>query len=400
MKYIILIPDGAADYPLDELGGKTPLQAAHKSNINNLAKNGRCGLLKTIPDNFPTGSTVANLSILGYDPLKYFHGRGVLEAAFLGVQLEKNDVAFRCNTICIENNKIKNHSSGHISSEEASELIKAVNNALGNDEIKFYPGISYRHLLVLKKDYSPEVECMPPHDYINESVNNLMVKATSKEGEKTAVLLNRLILNSKNILEKHPVNIKRVKQGKDPANLIWPWSPGRKPDMETFQERFNIKGAVISAVALIKGLGIYCGFDVINVEGATGLYNTDYEGKAEACINALKNHDMVYVHVEAPDEAGHEGNLKLKIKCIEDFDKRLVGSIINKISLDDTTIAVLPDHPTPVKTKSHTSDPVPFLIYKPGKKADSVIRLDEESCKNGSYGLLKGKNFIQEFLSK
>jgi len=400
MKYIILILDGAADYPLNELDGKTPLQTAYKQNVDNMAKNGKCGLLETIPANFPAGSTVANLSILGYDPLKYFHGRGVLEAASLGIQLEKNDVAFRCNTICIENNKIKNHSANHISSEEASELIKAINNVLATDEIKFYPGISYRHLLVLKNNYSPEVECIPPHDHLNEPVNNLLVKAKTKKGEKTAVLLNKLILNSKEILKKHPVNAKRKEQGKDPANLIWPWSPGKTPDMKTFQERFNIKGAVISAVSLIKGLGIYCGFDVKNVDGATGLSDTNYEGKAEACVNALKNYDLVYVHVEATDEAGHEGNLKLKIKCIEDFDKRLVGNIINKISLNNTTIAVLPDHPTPVKTKSHTSDPVPFLIYKPGEKADSVIKLDEESCKNGGYGLLKGENFIQEFLSK
>lgn len=399
MKHIIFIIDGAGDYPVEELKGKTPLMTAKKPNIDALAKQGRCGLFRTIPQNFNTGSAVANLSILGYDPLVHFHGRGVLEAAAIGIKLEKNDVALRCNTICVEDNKIKNHSAGHISSEEAAELIRAVDNEMGTDEIKFYPGFGYRHLLVLRDNYSENVECMPPHDHVNEPIAKLMVKSKSKDGEKTTFLLNRLMLDSKPILEKHPVNIKRVKEGKDPANMIWPWSPGRKPSMKTFQALYNINGAVISAVDLIKGLGVYAGFEIINVEGATGLYNTNYEGKADACLNALESHDLVYVHVEAPDEASHEGNLKLKIRCIEDFDKRLLGRVLEKLG-KDVRIAVLPDHTTPVKLRAHVSDPIPFLIWDKEKKGDSIDKFGEFSCKKGGFGLLEKDQFIKELLRK
>jgi len=397
MKHIIFIIDGAADYPVKELQGKTPLMAANKPNIDSLAKKGKCGLFRTIPKDFNTGSAVANLSVLGYDPLIHFHGRGVLEAAAMGIKLDNNDVAFRCNTLCVENNKLKNHSAGHISNEEGAELIRTIDQQLGSNKIKFHPGVSYRHLLILKDDYSEEVECIPPHDHPGEAIADLMVKAKSKEGEETTALLNKLMLDSKPILEKHPVNIERAKQGKDMANMIWPWSPGKKPDMKTFQELYGIKGAAISAVDLVKGLGVYAGFDVINVEGATGLYDTNYEGKADACIKALENHDLVYVHVEGIDEAGHEGDLKLKIRCIEDFDKRLLGRVLSKID-DNVRIAILPDHPTPVKIRTHVSDPVPFLICD-NKKADEVEKLDEFSCKKGSLGLLEKDEFIKEFLS-
>ncbi len=392
--------DGAADYPIKELKGKTPLMVAKKPNIDSLAKKGKCGLFRTIPKNFNKGSAVANLSVFGYDPLIHFHGRGVLEAAAMGIKLDKNDVAFRCNTLCVENNKLKSHSAGYISSKEGAELIKAIEQKLGNDKIKFYPGVSYRHLLVLKEDYNEDVECAPPHDHPGEEINNLLPKASSKKGEKTAALLNKLISDSKAILENHPVNIKRLKQGKEPANLIWPWSPGKKPDMKTFEELYNKKGAVISAVDLIKGIGIYAGFDVINVKGATGLYDTNYEGKADACIKALQKHDLVYVHVEAPDEAGHEGNLKLKIKCIEDFDKMLLGRVLNKLNniKEDIKIAILPDHPTPVKLRAHVSDPVPFLIYNKDKQKDNVQEFSEESCKQGSYGLIENKEFVSLLL--
>jgi len=395
MKYIILIIDGAADYPLDELGGKTPLMVANKPNIDRLAFNGRTGLFRTIPKNFSTGSAVANLSILGYDPLIHFHGRGVLEAAAMGIDIEENDVAFRCNTLYIEDIRIKNHSAGHISNQEGYKLIKAIDESLGNDKIKFYPGVSYRHLLILKEVYSEKVKCIPPHDHPGEEFTQHLPKAVSEEGEKTAALLRELMLNSKTILENHPVNIKRVKEGKDQANMIWPWSPGKKPEMKTFQDLYSLKGAVISAVDLIKGIGIYAGFDVINVEGATGLYNTNYEGKADACINSLKDHDLVYVHVEAPDEAGHEGDIELKIKCIEDFDKRLLGEILGKLNFKDIKIAILPDHPTPAKVKTHVSDPVPFLIYHSNFERDNVINFDELSVKKGIYGLIERNEFIK-----
>jgi 2,3-bisphosphoglycerate-independent phosphoglycerate mutase len=397
MKHIIFIIDGAADYPVKELDGKTPLMVAHKPNIDKLAKNGKCGLLKTIPDNFSKGSAVANLSVLGYDPKVYFHGRGVLEAAAMGLQLEKNDVAFRCNTICVEDDKIKSHSAGQLLTEEGAALIKTVDQQLGNENIEFYPGVSYRHLLVLKNNYSEEVECVPPHDRLGEPISELMVKAKSEKAEETAALLNKLILDSKEILEQHPVNIKRIDQGKLPANIIWPWSPGKRPKMKTFQELYNVKGAAISAVDLIKGLGIYAGFDVIEVDGATGFYDTNYEGKADACIKALQDHDLVYVHVEAPDEASHDGDLKLKIKCIEAFDNRLLGRVLQKLD-GDIKIAILPDHPTPIEVRSHVADPVPFLICD-NKNKDDVQQYDEESCKKGSFGLLQGDQFIKEFLS-
>ncbi len=314
----------------------------------------------------------------------------------MGIELDEDNVAFRCNTICVENNRIKNHSGGHISSEEGAELIRAIGLQLGNDKIKFYSGVGYRHLLVLKDGYSEEVECAPPHDHPGEKVVKVLPKAKSEKGEKTAALLNKLIFDSKPILEKNPVNIERVKEGKDPANMIWPWSPGKKPVMKTFQELYNIKGAVISAVDLIKGIGIYAGFDVINVKGATGLYDTNYEGKADACIKALENHDLVYVHVEAPDEAAHAGDVKLKIKTIEDFDKRLLGRVLEKVN--DVTMAVLPDHLTPVKTRTHMHGDVPFLIFKPGEKSYNIQEFDEESCKKGSYGLIEGPEFISILL--
>jgi 2,3-bisphosphoglycerate-independent phosphoglycerate mutase len=401
MKYIILIMDGAGDNPLKELGGETPLQAAEKENINTLAKKGVCGLFRTIPENFSTGSAVANLSILGYDPLRYFQGRGVLEAAAMNVPLTDTDVVFRCNTICIAGDgSIKNHSAGHISSEESVLLIQEANEKLGNREIIFYPGVSYRNLLVLKDDYSPDVECIPPHDYVGQSYKNLLVKPKNRQAEKTASVLNKIILNSNSILENHPVNNLRTQRGKDSANMLWPWSPGRKPEMKTFQERFGIKGAVISAVDLIKGLGIYSGFDVVDVKGVTGLYDTNYEGKAEGCINALQSYDMVYVHIEAPDEASHEGNISLKVRCIEDFDKRLVGNIIQGIDLKNTSISILPDHYTSVARRVHSPEPVPFLIYNPMFEPDEVENFDEKSCSRGRYGLIKGEAFIKKFLGK
>ncbi len=401
MKYVILIMDGAADYPAGELGGKTPLQAAVKDSIDALAKKSVCGLFRTVPVNFSTGSAVANLSILGYDPLVHFHGRGVLEAAAMNVFLNDADVAFRCNTICVSHDgKIKNHSAGHISSEEAALLIEEANDKLGSRDVVFHSGVSYRHLLILKGGHSADVKCFPPHDYAGRPYRELLVAAGNAQAEKTASLLNEIILKSTRVLENHPVNLLRERQGRDRANMLWPWSPGKKPAMKTFHERFGIKGAVISAVDLVKGLGVYSGFDVINVEGATGLYDTNYEGKADACIRALKNHDLVYVHVEAADEAGHEGDVRLKVKCIEDFDRRLVKNILDGIDATNTAVAILPDHYTPVATRSHSSEPVPFLICNPAVMPDSVGRFDEDSCRSGGYGLIEDCTFINKFLQK
>ncbi|MCK5039807.1 MAG: cofactor-independent phosphoglycerate mutase [Candidatus Aenigmarchaeota archaeon] len=401
MKYIIFLGDGMADEPKMCKDGKTPLMVAEKPNIDSLAKKGRCGRLSTVPQGMPVGSEIANMSIIGYDPRVCYQGRGVLEAASMGVEIHEGEVAVRCNLICIENDKIKNHSSGHISSAESKELIEYINKELGNKNIIFFPGMSYKHLLVLNNENSG-VELTPPHDVIGTEVEKVMPKAKNNDGIETTKLLDSLVRKSWELLSNHPVNIKRVEEGKDPGNSIWPWSPGYRPKMELFSEKYNVHGAVISAVDLIKGLGVYAGMDVINVEGATGLYDTNYEGKADACIEALKDHDFVYVHVEAPDEAGHEGDFDLKVKTIEDFDKRLIGRVLEKLKDidEDVKIAVMPDHYTPVKIKTHVGEPVPFIIAGTDVEADAVEKYDENNILQGSYGLLKGDEFIKTFLSK
>jgi 2,3-bisphosphoglycerate-independent phosphoglycerate mutase len=317
MKYIIILGDGMSDEPLVNYGGKTPLQMAKKPHIDWLAKNGQAGLLKTVPETMHPGSEIANMAVLGYDVEKVFEGRGVLEAASMGVELQPGDLAMRCNIISIENEKIKNHSAGHILNEEASELIHFLNEKLGNESVKFYPGVSYRHLLVVKNGVK-NMQCTPPHDVPGTPFRDVMINATLEEAKPTADLLNNLILKSQELLANHPVNLKRKAAGKDPGNSIWPWSPGYKPAMPTLNEMYGIeKSAVISAVDLIHGIGKYAGMKVIHVEGATGLYNTNYEGKAKAAIDALKENDLVYLHIEASDEAGHEGDVELKTKTIE-----------------------------------------------------------------------------------
>ena len=322
MKYLIFLGDGMADYPLPELDGKTPLQVARKPVIDRLARLGRNGTFVTVEPDMPPGSEVANLSVLGYDPKRYYQGRGVIEAASLGVRLEPEDVALRCNLLCIRDGRIKNHSAGHISTEEARLLIEELNRQLATPEIRFYPGFTYRHLCVLKNG-SPELECFPPHDHVGEEALALLPRAKSPAGEDTARTLRELILKSWEILPGQAVNLNRTLQGKDPANSIWFWSPGRKPQMPTYQELYGLKGAVIAAVDLIKGLGVYAGFDVIEVPGATGLLDTNYEGKADAALGALADHDFVFVHLEAPDEAGHSRDVRQKIEAIERFDARL-----------------------------------------------------------------------------
>jgi 2,3-bisphosphoglycerate-independent phosphoglycerate mutase len=401
MKYLIILGDGMADYPIAKLGNKTPLMVADKPSIDYIAKQGRCGRLVTIPDDMPAGSEVANMSVLGYDPAKYVRGRGVLEAASMGVALESTDIAMRCNLICIENGNIKNHSAGHISTEEASRIIATLNEKFSNENLKFYPGVSYRHLLVLKTG-SDKLTFFPPHDYPGKPFANLMIKPNDDDAVATADLLNGLILKSQKILKEHPVNIAREKAGKDPANSVWFWSAGRKPSMPTLKELYGLSGAVISAVDLIQGIGVYAGMDVIKVEGATGLYNTNYEGKAKAAIEALKTHDFVYLHVEATDEAGHEGDVELKIKTIEYLDKRVVKYILENTGklAEPLTIAILPDHPTPCEVRTHTRDAVPFAIFRPGKKPDEVKTFDEASVEKGGYGILKGDGFMRALLGK
>ena len=402
MKYIIILGDGMADWPVKEFGGKTILQNARKPYMDMLARKGRTGMLKTVPDGFHPGSEVANMTVMGYDVTKSFEGRGVLEAANIGVDIKPGQMGMRCNIICIENGLIKNHSAGHITTPEADELIKALDKELGTDKVHFHTGIQYRHLLVVEGGRK-ELICTPPHDVPGQPFRDLMIKAATPEAQPTADLLNDLILRSQEILSKHPVNLKRVAEGKDPANSIWPWSPGYRPSMQPLSELYpNVrKSSVISAVDLIKGIGHYAGMKVIDVEGATGLFDTNYEGKAQAAIDALKTDDFVYVHVEAPDEAGHEGNFTLKNRTVEDLDSRLIGPIYEEVSKWDepVAIAVLPDHPTPCAHRTHTSDPIPFLIYAPGLEADSVTVYDEESCKQGGYGYIEGTEFTKIFLS-
>ena len=391
-----------ADWKVKELGDKTLLQYANTPYMDLLAKNGRVGRLKTVADGFHTGSEVANSSILGYDQSKVYEGRGPLEAASIGVELAPDDMAIRCNLICIENGNIKNHSCGRLETEEADVLIKFLQEKLGSERVHFYTGIQYRHLLVIKGG-NKHLKCTPPHDVPGQPFMPLLVKPEIPEAKETADLINDLILKSQKLLADHPLNKQRVAEGKDPANSIWPWAGGYRPNMTPLTVTYpQIKrGAVITAVDLIRGIGRLAGLRCINVEGATGLYDTNYEGKAQAAIEALKTDDFVYLHVEASDEAGHDGNLKLKLQTIEDLDRRLIGPIYEAVKNFDepVSIAVLPDHPTPVALRTHTNEPIPFLIYYPGIEADSVQTFDEIAAVDGSYGLFEGDGFINEFMN-
>ena len=402
MKYLIILGDGMADEPIVSLNNKTVLQAANIPTMDKLAAMGRNGLLATVPDGYHPGSEIANLTVLGYDVTKVFEGRGSLEAASMGVPIEDGEMAMRCNIICVENDKIKNHSAGHISNEEAYQLIDALNEQLGDERVKFFPGISYRHLLKIKGG-DKHVSCTPPHDVPGTPFRDVLVRPDVPEAKATADLLNDLILRSQKVLSEHPVNKARVAAGKDPANSIWPWSAGYRPQMKTLQETYGIKsGAVISAVDLIKGIGVYAGLKSIEVEGATGLFDTNYEGKMQATLDALKENDFVYLHIEASDEAGHEGDVDLKLKTVEYLENRVVKPIFEEVSKWDepVAIAILPDHPTPCRIRTHISAPIPFLIYKPGMTPDAVTKYDEESAKAGSYGILNGDEFMKALLAK
>lgn len=409
MKHIIILGDGMADWKVPELGDRTLLQAAHTPYMDELARLGRNGRLITVAPGFHPGSEVANMSVLGYDLPKVYEGRGPLEAASIGIELQPGDMAMRCNIICIEGDHIKNHSAGHITTAEADELVRYLDEQLGNDHIHFYTGVQYRHLLVIKGG-NKQIDCTPPHDVPLKPFRPLLVKPLTDETEhhdgrmtpqQTADLINDLILRSQELLRNHPVNLRRMAEGKDPANSIWPWSPGYRPQMKPFSDRFPQveRGAVISAVDLINGIGYYAGLRRIAVEGATGLYDTNYENKVAAALDALRTDDFVYLHVEASDEAGHEGNIDLKIRTIENLDHRAVGPIYEAVKQwkEPVAIAVLPDHPTPCALRTHTADPVPFLIWHPGIIPDEVQTFDEVAACNGSYGLLKEDQFIEAF---
>ncbi len=417
-KHLIILGDGMADWPVEALGGKTLLQHADTPHFDFLARNGRCGMLKTVPDGFHPGSEVANSSILGYDQHKVYEGRGPLEAASIGVELADDDLALRCNFVCLEGDLLKNHSCGRLETEESDILIKYLKQHLDNERVHFYTGVQYRNLLVIKGG-NKHVQCTPPHDIpLQPWRENLPHVGTRRvapgilsdgrdasrpySDDETAQLLNELILKSQELLRDHPLNRERMARGMDPANSIWPWGGGYRPKMVPLTERFpGIKrGAVITAVDLIRGIGKYAGLRVIDVPGATGLWDTNYEGKAQAAIDALKTDDFVYLHVEACDEAGHDGNLELKLKCIDNLDKRLVKPILEQLSAfnNQLSIALLPDHPTPVAHRTHTAEPIPFCIYTPGVEPDPVQTFDEVACQQGSYGLLEGDGFIEALI--
>lgn len=432
MKHLIILGDGMADWHVPSLGNKTLLQHADTPAMDWLARHGRCGLLKTVPDGFHPGSEVANSSILGYDQHLVYEGRGPLEAAAIGVELQPGDLALRCNFVCIEGELLKNHSCGRLETEEAAPLIDYLNEHLASDprfegRVRFYTGVQYRHLLVIRGG-NKHLLCTPPHDIplqpwkqhqIEAAIvpdgfpvgnNDLSPAATaSLSPASTAALLRDLVLRSQELLPQHHINKERAREGRDMANSIWPWGGGYRPQMIPLTQRFPQihSGAVITAVDLIRGIGHYAGLRVIRVPGATGLFDTNFEGKAQAAIDALLGRDpegpaggddFVYLHVEASDEAGHDGSVPLKLQTIEDLDHRLIQPILKALP-EGVAIALLPDHPTPCEHRTHTADPIPFCIYYPGIEPDGVQTFDEDACREGAYGLLEGDDFIKLFMS-
>ena len=405
MKTLIILGDGMADVPIAELGGKTPLQYANTPAMDTLARLGVTGRLKTVADGFHPGSEVANMAVLGYDLPTVYEGRGVLEAASMGVELQPGDMAMRCNLVCLEGDLLKNHSAGHIKTEEADLLIQTLNAELGSERVRFYTGVSYRHLLVIKGG-DKRLVCTPPHDIPLQPYRPNLIRAEVTEAEETAALLNQLIEQSQEVLKDHPVNLKRIREGHDPANSIWPWSPGVRPAMQTLKSLYGIqRSSVISAVDLIRGIGVYAGMKIIHVEGATGLYDTNYEGKARAALDALLNqgYDFAYVHVEAPDEMGHQGLVAEKVQAIENIDQRVIRLIKEQMdaSGEDYCMLVLPDHPTPIRVRTHTSDPVPYVLYDSTKEVKRVSRYCEKEAKQSEIFLSQGYELLERmFLHK
>lgn len=395
MKYIVLVPDGMADEPIEQLGGKTPLEAADTPNMDFIVQNGLLAQSKTIPDKFAPASDVANLSILGYDPAKYYSGRAPLEAAYLGVDLKSDEVAFRCNLVTVADEKMADYSAGHISSKEAAILINDINKGIGCDDARFFPGVSYRHLLVLKGVDAKEfvrLMCYPPHDILNKPIAKFLPKG------KGAKRIIELMENSRVFLASHEINKVRVDLKENPANMIWLWGQGQKSGMPLFKEKFGLSGAVISAVDLIKGIGKIIGLEVINVEGATGYYDTNYVGKAQAALKALQHLDFVFVHVEATDEAGHNGDLRMKITSIERFDKMIVGAVLKHFkNRNDYRILVAPDHATPVAQRKHTADPVCIAMMGKGIEKNGFSVFSESEAKK-SKDFFEGHRLMEVFL--
>ncbi len=392
-KYIMIVGDGMADYPLESLGGKTPLEAARVPHMDRLAREGAGGRLKTVPGGFAPASDVANLSLLGYDPAKCYSGRGPLEAASLGVDLEPDEVAFRCNLVTVSEGKLSDYSAGHISTREAGLLINQLEERLGGQGIRFHPGMSYRHLLVVKEQLLEEgrgkLKTMPPHDITGEPFEPHLPRG------KGGAFLTDLIRKSQIFLSGQEINSIRLDLGENPANSVWLWGEGKRPSLDGFRERFGLSGALISAVDLLKGLARVIGLEVIEVPGATGFFDTDYRAKGEHALKALSGHDFVYVHVEAPDEAGHTGNPVEKVKAIEAIDDKIVGPALDaRIRFPNLRVIVLPDHATPISLKTHVDDPVPFAVWGAGIAPDAMESYTEKEAEKGSFGTKKGHELL------
>jgi 2,3-bisphosphoglycerate-independent phosphoglycerate mutase len=396
MKYIVLIADGMADYPIKELRGRTPLEVARTPNMDFVARNGKIGRVKTIPENMAAASDVANMSILGYDPQQYYSGRGPLEAENLGIELKEDDVAFRCNLITVSEDTLQDYSAGHISSKEASKLIEFIDGKLGNDRFKFYSGVSYRHIMLVKQateELLDKITCIAPHDIIGKSINKNLPRG------KNADILVKLMLDSRKILQTHEINLVRIDLKENPANMIWLWGQGKKPCIPKFIDKYGLGGSVISAVDLIKGLGKILGLEVINVPGATGYYDTDYQGKAKAALKSLEKNDFVFLHVEAPDEAGHNGDLREKITAIERFDQLVVGTILNALkNKKNFRILILPDHATPISLRTHTADIVCFAIFGKGIVGRGFLNYSEKEAEKSDLYFEKGHELMGYFI--
>jgi len=402
MKYIVILGDGMADYPVPELGNKTPLQCAKKPNIDFLAKNGETGMVRTIPDGISPGSDVANLSVLGYNPKNYYTGRSPLEAVSMGVDLSEADVTFRCNLVTLSddedysNKTMIDYSSDEISSAEAAELIKDINKWFKTDEICFYAGVSYRHCMVWRNAPSG-FKLTPPHDILEKKITQYL------PGGKNGKVLLDMMVESNKLLKDHPVNKSRIERGLRPANSIWLWGEGKKPVIPEFYGKYRVKGSVISAVDLVKGIGICAGLKSVNVEGATGNINTNFIGKARAALHELESgHDFVYVHIEAPDECGHRHEIKNKVRSIELIDELVVGTILKGLEkYEDYKVLVLPDHPTPLSLRTHTADPVPYILYQKSKEqASGVSGYDEFQAKSTGIFVEEGHTLMDKFIFK
>jgi 2,3-bisphosphoglycerate-independent phosphoglycerate mutase len=396
MKYIVIVPDGMFDHPIDKIGKKTPLQVANTVNMDFMAKNGFVGLVKNIPEKMAPGSDIGNMSILGYDPLKYHTGRAPIEAANQGIILKDNEIAFRCNLVTTQEDKMVDYSAGHIATKEASELIEALNNEIKEPSVKFFVGKSYRHLMILTTDRPDDflkIKTTPPHDILNQKLKGHLPHG------KDAEFLIDLMERSKVILAKHPINQVRLDLKENLADMIWLWGQGKKPVLPSFQDKWGLKGGIISAVDLVNGLGRLASLEIIDVPGATGYYDTNFLGKAEYALESLKRNDYVYVHIEAPDEAGHNGDAKAKIEAIENIDKHVVGKILNQFDkTDDVRILVLPDHPTPVELRTHTHEPVGFIMYGKNIPKDGADSYDETTAKDKGVKFESGEEMVQYFL--